>query len=129
MNIVEKNRNWLILQYLREAGPQPRGALIESGDAEGSKALGELLRAKCIKSLPDDTLALTWVGAKRLREVNNAKNNLGVVGKRTIGNGTTTEPYTGRELRRTCLRPGAYDAFELPSLMGNERHYRREIAA
>ncbi len=26
------------------------------------------------------------------------------------------EPYRGTELRRTCVRPGAYDAFDKPSL-------------
>jgi len=28
--------------------------------------------------------------------------------------------YNGAELRRTCLRPGAYDAFDKPSLMGDK---------
>lgn len=30
-------------------------------------------------------------------------------------------PYTCPELGRTCHRPGAYDAFDLPSLYGDIR--------
>ena len=33
----------------------------------------------------------------------------------------TREPYTCPELGRTCDRPNAYDAFDLPSLYAGER--------
>lgn len=36
--------------------------------------------------------------------------------------------YTGRELQRTVTRPGAYDAFSKPSLIGSKHHYRRDHA-
>jgi hypothetical protein len=36
--------------------------------------------------------------------------------------------YTCPELGRTCHRPGAYDAFALPSLIGNERRVLRSAA-
>lgn len=39
------------------------------------------------------------------------------------------EPYVPVELRRNCQRPGAYDAFDLPSLMGGQRVYRRGAQA
>lgn len=32
--------------------------------------------------------------------------------------------YDGRELGPTCMRPGAYDAYALPSRMGNRLSYR-----
>ena len=35
------------------------------------------------------------------------------------------ENYVPVELGRTCARPGAYDAFDLPSLMCGDRKYRR----
>jgi hypothetical protein len=124
-----KSRAWLILQLLREGGAQPRASLVEGEDKDGNTAIGNLLRSKWINVLPDGQLAITFIGVRRLREANTASNGLGLVAKRTIGTGTTTEPYDGREMRRTCLRPGAYDAFELPSLIGNERHYRKEIKA
>lgn len=31
--------------------------------------------------------------------------------------------YTCPELGRTCPRPGAYDAFDLPSVFGSRRHF------
>jgi len=124
-----KSRPWLILQLLREGGAQPRASLTDTEDKDGNKAIGDLLRGHLINVLPDGNLAITFVGIRRLREANTQSNGLGVVGKRTISAGTTTEPYDGRELRRTCLRAGAYDAFELPSLIGNQLHYRREIRA
>lgn len=130
MKTVEyKSRPWLILQLLREGGAQPRAALVEGEDKDGNTAIGMLLRGKLINTLPDGQLAITFIGVRRLREANMASNGLGVVAKRTISAGTTTTPYMGEELRRTCLRPGAYDAFELPSLIGDQRHFRREIRA
>jgi hypothetical protein len=40
----------------------------------------------------------------------------------------TSIGYTCPELGRTCQRPGAYDAFALPSLIGNERRVPRSAA-
>lgn len=40
----------------------------------------------------------------------------------------TTKAYTCPELGRTCRRPGAYDAFSLPSRFGNEWRTPRPIA-
>jgi hypothetical protein len=80
--------------------------------------------------MSDSNVELTLSGSRKLREINNAEHpNENVAAKRIYGNGSTTDDYMGPELRRTCLRPGAYDAFELPSLMGGQRHYRREIQA
>jgi len=47
-----------------------------------------------------------------------------VAGKRTIGQGTPAGRYEGDELRSFAARPGAMDAFDLPSLMGGQRVYR-----
>jgi hypothetical protein len=43
---------------------------------------------------------------------------------RKIVAGTTQGFYDGKELTRTCMRPGAYDFLQYPSLMGDERTYR-----
>lgn len=42
--------------------------------------------------------------------------------QRTINNATSREPYEGPELRRLCVRPGAYDAIDAPSLRNGQRH-------
>lgn len=38
-----------------------------------------------------------------------------------VKNSTATGTYDGKELTRTCLRPGAYDAYDKPSLLGTKR--------
>jgi hypothetical protein len=38
-----------------------------------------------------------------------------------VRNSTAQGTYDGKELTRTCLRPGAYDAYDKPSLLGNQR--------
>ena len=38
-----------------------------------------------------------------------------------ITNGTVIGAYDGRELGRTCHRPGAYDFMDIPSLRNGER--------
>jgi len=43
--------------------------------------------------------------------------------------GTSTGSYDGKELTRTCLRPGAYDYMDCPSLMaGYTRPFRGAVA-
>ena len=41
---------------------------------------------------------------------------------RTINNATSSDTYEGPELRRLCVRPGAYDAIDAPSLRNGQRH-------
>lgn len=40
---------------------------------------------------------------------------------RTVNNATTRENYQGHELHRDCVRPGAYDAIDAPSLRNGQR--------
>jgi len=130
MTIRYKDRSWLILQCLKDFGNQPREQLTSGGtNDEARNALSNLLRVGLIKALPDNQVMLTLAGSRKLRKINEENSALQVAGKRLVGVGTTSEAYEGKELRRTCLRPGAYDAFEKPSLMGGQRHYRREIRA
>ena len=46
---------------------------------------------------------------------------------RQITNGTTRETYDGVELRHTSTRPGAYEAYEKPSLHMGQLIKPREI--
>ena len=39
-----------------------------------------------------------------------------------INNATNGGTYEGPELRRLCVRPGAYDAIDAPSLRNGQRH-------
>jgi hypothetical protein len=130
MNIEYKDRAWLIMQCLKDFGNQPRDQLTSGGsNDEARAAIYGLVRAGLVKNLPENVIMLTLAGSRKLRAINMQASSLQVAGKRLIGTGTTTDAYDGKELRRTCLRPGAYDAFEQPSLMAGKRHYRREIRA
>ena len=61
---------------------------------------------------------ITSTGREKLRKL--SPGSVGPVVRAnlfTVGRGT----YDGKELGRTCLREGAYDAYELPSLYGRRR--------
>jgi hypothetical protein len=129
--IVYKSRSWLVLQCLKDFGPQQKSQIV--GNTEDSTTLisvNTLLRAGYLRQMPDSSIELTLHGSRKLREINDAANPPGdTAGKRTHTTGVMTAVYEAPELRRTCLRPGAYDAFELPSLMSGQRQFRREIRA
>lgn len=129
MIIDYKDTAWRLLQTLKECGSSTREAL--TGEDEYTKGIfSDLRRAGLVRITIDGLVVLAPAGSKRLRLINEAQGGpLQFAGKRLISTGTVSGAYDGKELRRTCLRPGAYDAFEQPSLIGGERHYRREIAA
>lgn len=129
--ILYKSRSWLVLQCLNDFGPQQKSQIV--GNTEDKNTLisvNTLLRAGYLKLMPDNSVELTRHGLRKLREINEAEHpSQNTACKRTYTNGMMTDNYEAPELRRTCLRPGAYDAFELPSLIAGHRHYRREIRA
>lgn len=131
-NIIEhKSRAWLVLQCLNDFGPQERHFLVGSpDDKEAADSITSLLRGGYIRRIEKELIELTPFGKRKLRSINaGLDSDGGVAGKVTISAGTMPVGYDAPELRRTCLRPGAYDAFELPSLISGERHFRREIRA
>ena len=129
MIIDYKDTAWRLLQTLKECGSQARAVLV--GEDEYTKGIfSQMMRAGLVRNNIDGLIVLSPSGTKRLRQINEAQAGpVQFAGKRVISTGTVTGAYDGKELRRTCLRAGAYDAFELPSLIGGEHHYRREIQA
>lgn len=128
MIIEYKDRAWFILQTLKECGEMSRESLV-GGDDYTKTTLANVIRAGLVKPW-DSNLSLTVKGSRQLRRINEEQGGpVQFAGKRLISTGTVTGAYDGKELRKTCLRAGAYDAFALPSLIGGEHHYRREIAA
>jgi hypothetical protein len=129
MIIEYRDTAWRLLQTLKECGSQARTSLV--GDDEYTKGIfSQMMRAGLVRNNIDGLIVLSPAGTKRLRMINQEQAGpQQIVGKRLISTGTVTGTYDGKELRRTCLRPGAYDAFELPSLFGGKHHYRREIQA
>ena len=83
-------------------------------------------------SLACDKWALTETGAKELE----IKRVHAVVNESPKFVGVKAEPrkvviptnlYQGKELGKTCNRAGAYDAYAIPSLIGNKRVMPRPI--
>lgn len=50
-----------------------------------------------------------------------------VANKRHIQTGTMVGTYDGRELQHRVVRDGAYDFLKAPSLMGNQRVFRKGV--
>ena len=50
-----------------------------------------------------------------------------VANKRHIQTGTMTGTYDGRELRHRVVRAGAYDFLQAPSLIGDQRVFRKGV--
>jgi len=133
MNIEYKSKQWLIMQCLRDFGPQPRNQLTSGGsDQTAINAIKRMLEAGYIRLVGnpgEKQYDLTLSGSRRLRAINESNSDAQVAGPREVGRWHHDQSYQGHELRRTCMRPGAYDAFEMPSLMGSKRVYRKEIPA
>ena len=129
MNVKYGTKAWLILQALLDLGPQYRDHLTNSRRDEGAhSAVTKLMNVGYIKRNDDGFLELTTDGRRQITMVNRQRDKFSEpAGVRTTVAGTTTGTYQGLELGRTCLRPGAYDAYEKPSLIGSHRIQPRGI--
>lgn len=96
--------------------------------------LKALVRSKVLLSVGEDSWSITTMGLNISVMLGPVPD--GATRRRTnpdrICNGNAGGTYKGEELGHTCLRPGAYDAFLLPSIQGGRRHYpngRKEVLA
>lgn len=126
MEIEYKSKAWLMMQFLHDFGPQRREQLA----GEDPTALGimkAMLASRLFCQCEDKLIGLSLRGKNRLQKINQeaATNDLEIVERRTHTTGSASGTYDGKELGRTCVRPGAYDAYELPSLIGGKRIKRR----
>jgi hypothetical protein len=88
------------------------------------KVLLEMQRSKLVLSVGDDLWSITTDGL----HMSVMYGGVPEPTRRKRGTGKqsevlTREPYKPNELGFTCHRPGAYDAFLLPSRMGNRLVY------
>lgn len=129
MNVTHGTKAWLVLQALSDLGPQARDHLTQSRRDEGAHtAVTKLMVAGYVKRNDDGLTEITVDGRRALKLANSNEDKFSEpAGVRAIGAGTTKEAYQGLELGRTCLRPGAYDAYEKPSLIGSQRIQPRAI--
>lgn len=123
MEIEYKDKAWHILQALHDVGPQRREQII-GDDAHAEEKVRELMARRYLRRVDEHVVDISMRGKAKLHAVTaSAQYYVGEkAGPRTHqGRGI----YDGRELGRTCVRPGAYDAYELPSLIGGRRVERR----
>jgi hypothetical protein len=129
-SLTHGGKAWMLLSALRDFGPQERASLTNKAqDMDAARALGVLTKSGSVRTNDDGLLAITPAGRHRLarcnREHNSEAGELALPRQVDRLAGT----YGGAELRQTSVRPGAYDAFRLPSLMGTTRVFRKEIPA
>lgn len=130
MKIEYKDKAWLILRCLHDFGPQTRQALANYGDdAEASDCLNLLSHARLIRRTAEGDMEITLRGENALAKVSKVEDEPSVAGSRSFANATTKTDYDGKELGPTCHRAGAYDAYQLPSLINGERVFRKGVAA
>lgn len=119
MEIEYKEKAWLILQALQDFGPQRREQIV-GDDSIAAQEFRNLMSHRLIRRVDDHVVEISTRGKSVLRAVTlSAQEYLGeVAGARTHqGSGN----YEGKELGKTCHRPGAYDAYSLPSLFAGKR--------
>lgn len=133
MSIEYKSKAWLIMQCLKDFGPQPRHQLtVTNSDEEAIHAIKRLLDCNFVRLVGapgERCYDLTLQGARKLRAVNLQNPDQHVAGPREVGLWLHDQDYQGHELKRTCMRPGAYDAFDKPSLISGKRVYRKGVPA
>jgi hypothetical protein len=130
MNIQHGTKAWLTLQVLNDMGAQLRSHLTNFRRDEGAHtAVTKMANVGLVKRNEDGLYEITADGRRELFRANRERDNFSEpAGKRTMVAGTTSGAYDGHDLGRTCLRPGAYDAYEKPSLIGSRRVQPRGIA-
>lgn len=100
---------------------------IRMTDLKGVRML-DLIRKGWVISVGMDIYRLTNAGLDVKLALGEARLSTGVTRTAAVKKAEVFErpDYEPLELGRTCYRPGAYDAFELPSLMYGKPVYRKD---
>lgn len=134
MTIEYKSKAWLILQCLKDFGAQPRHQLTSGNSDECAiHALKRLMDCSYVRMVnaayEEKAYDISMAGMRKLRAVNNQSADKQIAGPREVGLWLHDQVYRGNELKQTCMRPGAYDAFDKPSLISGKRVYRKGVPA
>ena len=119
--------DWWVLQTLRDFGSMAASELCNLGTHETPEALKRtrymhmvgLNHDKCMEITPKGRNALMSANSERAKPAK-AK----VAAPRTIVNSMVRKSYQGAELQPFTGRPGAMDAFSLPSVVMDRRTWR-----
>lgn len=119
---------WRVLQDLRDFGPMTERELLWLGTHETPEALAAVRNLHMVTKNHEAKFELQPKGRNGLNAANKQRwkdHHTTLVGARRLVNATSRETYTGEELRPYTGRPGAMDAYNLPSLQGERRvHYQ-----
>lgn len=119
---------WWVLQTLRDFGPMTDKELKAMGTHEAPAAIKTVQQLHMIAKNHDGVFELQPKGRNALNAANRQRwkdHRTTLAGSRTTVNAGVRTLYDGAELRPYIGRPGAMDAFNLPSLQGGRRvHYR-----
>lgn len=88
--------------------------------------IGELARKRFVLSVGHDHWQLTNTGLDACLVLGGEPTPRQRHIKSKLSTGTTVGSYDGRELGRTCTRPGAYDFINLPSNISGRMTYRKD---
>ena len=113
---------WWVLDFIRRFGPTSRDYLTIVGTHETEDAIRQLFKLSMLTRDHDKNIEMTSKGRESLIAANKAAQrvNLGDYAK-PRSTPIRKELYEGRELLPYDGRPGAMDAFTLPSLQHGRR--------
>lgn len=119
---------WWVLQALRDFGAMSEGYILTMGTHETKEALQTVRNLHMVAKNHDGNYELQPKGRNALAAANKTRTKPVAPSKassRTLVNACIREPYVPTELAPYVGRPGAMDAYQLPSLQGQRRvHYR-----
>ena len=118
--IKHGSADWWVLQSLRDFGAMTQAELFHLGTHETPEALKRLRQMHMVAFNHDKLLEIQPKGRKSLAATNHERvkrSSNKPAAPRVLVNSMIRETYVGTELRAFDGRPGAMDAFELPSVM------------
>lgn len=119
---------WWVLQSLRDFGPMDERELLAFGTHETADALQAVRNLHMVTKNHDGRFELQPKGRNALATANKQRwkdHKTTKAASRTMVNAGSQQAYDGAELRPYAGRPGAMDAYSLPSRQGDRRvHYR-----
>lgn len=114
---------WWILDAILKFGPMTKHEILTIGTHETQTALANLGRLHMVITNPDKLIQLQPKGRAALNSCNRTKPGT-IKPTKALPRSMSMKDspnYEGLELRAFQIRPGATDAFTLPSVMGGER--------
>lgn len=125
--IKHGSAQWWVLQTLRDFGSMSKELLISMGTHETKDALAAVRRLMLVTSNYAGDMELQPKGRNALMAANKARprqTQPSVATSRTTVNAGVREIYTAPELKPYAGRPGAMDAYSMPSLVQGKRVFR-----